>query len=76
VACVFLVEENLALQVAQFNHVAIDDPDRADAGADQGIGRRASQRAAAAHQRMALQKPSLSFLAQRRVAHLTQVTIY
>ena len=49
-AGVALVEEDLALEVGPLDDVAIDDSHAADAGADEGIGRRAAQCPAAADQ--------------------------
>ena len=46
---VVFVEENLPLEVAQFDEIAIDDAHRADARPHQRIGRGAAQGPAAAH---------------------------
>ena len=41
---VVLVEEDLPLQVARLDEVAVDDADVADAGADQGVGQHGAER--------------------------------
>ena len=56
-----LVEQRLPLEVAQFDEIAIDDPQHSDAGADQQIGDRAAQRPAAAQQRPRL-RPAAAVL--------------
>ena len=73
-ACrVGLVEQRLPLKIAQFDEIAVDDSHRSHAGADQYVGDRAAQRAAAADHRPRLRQTPLALLAQRRKAHLAGV---
>ena len=69
-----LVEQRLPLEVAQFDEIAIDDPQHSHAGADQQCWR---SRCPAPRSRTAApgdcgQSP-LAFLAQRRKTHLAGV---
>ena len=62
---VVLVEEHLPLEVVRLDEVAVDDPDVADAGADQVVGQHGAERPAAAERDAAGQQPALARLAER-----------
>jgi len=70
---VVLVEEDLALQVAGFDEVAIDQAQVADPGADKRVGQYGPQRPAAAESDVTVQEPPLTLLADAVEAHLTAV---
>ena len=72
---VVLVEEDLPLEVVRLDEVAVDEPDVADAGADQGVGQHGAERPAAAERDAAGQQPALARLAEAGEADLAAVAV-
>ena len=72
---VLLVEEDLALEVVRLDEVAVDDPDVADARADQVVGQHGPERPAAADRDPAGHQLALAGLAQRGEADLAAVAV-
>ncbi|MEY2727522.1 MAG: hypothetical protein RLZZ458_3389 [Planctomycetota bacterium] len=64
------VEEDLALEVGEFDEVAIDDADVSDAGAGQAVGKYAAECTAAGKQDSAVFKALLSEFADAAEEHL------
>jgi hypothetical protein len=69
-----LSEHRLALQIREFNEVAIDNPEIADAGAGQRLGLRGSERAAADNYDPSLRQLPLAFYSDCREKDLTAVS--
>src|SRR5205814_1179051 len=70
---VVLVEENLTLQVAGLDEVAVDQAQVADARADERVGQHGPQRSAAAQGDVTVQQPPLPLLPDAVEAHLAAV---
>ena len=73
--CVVLVEQQLALQIAEFYAVAVDHADESDARPRQHFGLCATQAAASHYGDAALQNAILSCFADFTVTNLTRVAL-
>lgn len=70
-----LVEEHLTGEIRKLGHVAIDDPDLADAGADQRQRHNPAERSATDQRHVRRGQPFLAAGADRREPNLTRVAI-
>jgi hypothetical protein len=71
---VSLSEHRLALQIREFNKVAIDDPEISDSGTGQRFGLRGSERTATDNYDSSLRQLPLAFYADGREKDLTTVS--
>lgn len=72
-AYVVFVEEKLALEVGEFDKVAVDDTERADAGAGEEFGDDRAESPATDERDRALGEPTLAIEPDRRIDRLTAV---
>lgn len=73
---IFLVEENLSIQVAEFDPIVIDEVDRSHACADDEACEHAAQGATAYHEDAAFGQRGLAFRSDARHAHLPKKSFF
>src|SRR5690606_16763854 len=66
--------ENLALKIGKVHHIAINDPNSADAGSGQVIGHRASQASSTHNKHFRLRQFLLALAADFRQEYMAAIT--
>src|SRR5262249_3709722 len=72
---VVFVEQHLPLQVARLDEIAVDQPQMADAGANQSVGQHRAQRATAAQRHTRIEQTPLTVFADAGETNLPAVAL-